>query len=285
MDDSNNVITSNSHLGIKEYINNYFKLLECYYNLNKLKLNPDKSKLMIVCKPQVRRDVENIKLVTSDHVIKQVTKIKALGIFITNGLSNQAMVNNIISKVNFRLSVLRGIFTFCNVRTKTILMNSLVISIFRYCCPLLINSNINLISKLQMQLLKCTRYILGFPSFKMSMMSIMNKLKFMTVQHLRTKEAILFIHKILFNKSPESINDMISYSNDNSNFRSVRKARMRIHANCERMKHSLFYRSIFLYNSLDYDVRMFNPKKLSKYLTENIQYIFPHNKIPKEDNN
>ena len=151
MDDSNNIITSDSPLGVAEYINKYFKMLESYYNLNKLKLNPDKSKLMIVCKPNKRQDISTISLVTSEHTIEQVTKIKALGIYITNGLTNQAMVNNIISKVNYRLSVLRGIFKFCNIRTKTILMNSLVVSIFRYCSPLLINSNLNLISKLQTQ--------------------------------------------------------------------------------------------------------------------------------------
>ena len=115
-------------------------------------------------------------------------------------------------------------------------------------------------------------------------MSIMNTLKFITVQHMITKKAILFIHKIIFNQSPASIHDMITYGNKNDTIRSVRKPRMKIQFNCEKMKHSLFYRSIFLYNSLDYDVRQFNPKKLTKYLKDNIQYIFPHNKIPKEDN-
>ena len=182
-------------------------------------MNPDKSKLMIVCKPNKRQYISNISLVTSEHIIEQVTKVKALGIYITNGLTNMAMVNNIISKVNYRLTVLRGIFNFCNTRTKTILMNSLVVSIFRYCSPLLINSNLNLISKLQTQLLKCTWYIFGYPSLKMSTMSIMNKLKFMTVQHMITKEAILFIHKIIFNQSPASIHDMITYGNKNCTVR------------------------------------------------------------------
>ena len=164
-------------------------------------------------------------------------------------------------------------------------MNSLVVSIFRYCSPLLINSNMNLITKLQTQLLKCTRYILGFQSLKMSTMSIMNTLKFMTVQHMIRKKAILFIHKIIFNQSLASIHNLISYGKKSDSVRSVRKPRMKIQFKCERMKHSLFYRSIFLYNSLDYEVRQFNPKKLFKYLKDNIQYIFLHNKIPKEDNN
>ena len=156
VDDSNNIITSNNHEGIDEYINKYFKLLEGYYNLNKLKLNPDKSKLMITCKPQMREGTSDIRLITNEHTVEQVSKIKALRVYITAGLTNHAMVNHIISKVNFRLNVLKGIFLYCDIRTKTILMNSLVVSIFRYYSPLLINSNLNLTTKLQTQLMKCT---------------------------------------------------------------------------------------------------------------------------------
>ena len=80
VDDSNNVITSNDSTNISEYINKYFKLIEGYYNLNKLKLNPDKSKIMISCKPSLRSSVDKITLKTSDYIIEQVPKIKALGV-------------------------------------------------------------------------------------------------------------------------------------------------------------------------------------------------------------
>lgn len=99
VDDSNNIITSENSKDIKEYINKYFKLLEGYYNLNKLKLNPDKSKLMIMCKPQMRKGTNDIKSITNEYTVEQVSKIKALGVFITAGLTNHAMVNHIISKV------------------------------------------------------------------------------------------------------------------------------------------------------------------------------------------
>ena len=98
VDDSNNVITSNDSTNISEYINKYFKLIEGYYNLNKLKLNPDKSKIMISCKPSLRSSANNITLNTSDYIIEQVPKIKALGVFITSGLSNHATINHFISK-------------------------------------------------------------------------------------------------------------------------------------------------------------------------------------------
>ena len=73
---------------------------------------------MITCKPQLRNSINNIQLTTTDYTVQQVTKVKALGIFITLGLSNIAMTNNMISKVNYRLSILKGVFKFVTKRLK-----------------------------------------------------------------------------------------------------------------------------------------------------------------------
>ena len=162
-------------------------------------------------------------------------------------------------------------------------MNALVISVFRYGCPLLINSNQKLISKLQTLLMKCTRHILGFNSYKMSTIAIIKELKFLTIQHLIVKESILFIHRVLFNQLPVSIFNLVTYGNDDiTNVRRVRYPRMKIQHKSEGVRQSLLYRSIFLLNELGYEFHYYNPKKLSKYLQENIYYIFPHNKIAKQ---
>ena len=52
VEDSNNLIGFKigfkDHDKIKEYLENYFKLLEIYYYSNKLKLNNDKTKLILI---------------------------------------------------------------------------------------------------------------------------------------------------------------------------------------------------------------------------------------------
>ena len=162
-----------------------------------LKINPDKSRLMIVCKAMYRNNNCDIVLKTTDYTIEQIHKIKALGMYITSGLSNHANINNIISKVNYRLSVMHAIYKFAEKRTKLILMNSLVISVFRYCCPLLVDCNVDMINKLLTLLMICTQYILGYKSYKMSTINIMKELNFLTIHHMIVKETILFIHKVL----------------------------------------------------------------------------------------
>ena len=111
---------------------------------------------MVVSKPNLKNSAAGIVLTTSGYIIEQVQKVKALGIFITSGLTNHANINYIISKSNYQIAFLKEIFKFAEVRTKLILMNSLVVSVVRYGYPLIINSNANLISKLQTLFMKCT---------------------------------------------------------------------------------------------------------------------------------
>ena len=96
------------------------------------------------------------------------------------------------------------------------------------------------------------------------------------------KESIQFIHKVLINKSPGVIFNLFYQSNCNiENIREVRKYRVKLTHKSNKVTNSLFYRALYLFNCLPTDVRNFKAKKLSKYLQDNLKYIFPYNKIPK----
>ena len=110
----------------------------------------------------------------------------------------------------------------------------------------------------------------------------MSELNLITIHHLIVKETILFIHRILFNKKPEGIFRLFTYSRtNNENIRSVRKPMVTQYPKTNKIAPSLFYRAIYLYNCLDHDLKIYNPKKLSKHLQKYIGYIFPNNKIPR----
>ena len=139
-----------------------------------------------------------------------------------------------------------------------------------------------MIEKLQTLLMKCTRLILGIKSFKMSTMEIMSELKILSVQHMVIKESIQFIHKVIVNKSPSVIYNLFTQSNcKNENIRGVRKYMVKKSHKSNKVTNSLFYRALYLFNCLETDVWNYTTKKLSKYLQENLKYIFPLNKIPK----
>ena len=106
VDDSSNIVSSNNTTQLQLYINKFFKVLEGFYNMNKLLLNADKTKLLITCKPKYRNSTAHITLQANQYTIQRSSKIKVLAIYIISGLTNTATINNVISKVNYRLSVL-----------------------------------------------------------------------------------------------------------------------------------------------------------------------------------
>merc|ERR1712115_506389 len=236
------------------------------YTINRLKLNPDKSRVMVVCRPNRREETKNFVMRAGEYIIEQKDKIKVLGVYFTSGLSNHVNISNIISKVNFRMNTMREAFKFSDKNTKIIFLKSMVVSIFRYCSPILIDSEVKMIDKLQTLLMKCTRLILGIKSFKMSTLQIMTELKILTVQQLVMKESIQFIHKILTNKSPGVIFNLLSQSNCKmDNIREVRKFRVKVSHKSNKVTNSLYYRALYLFNCLETEVRTYKVKKLSKY--------------------
>merc|ERR1711954_2013 len=225
-------------------------------------------------------EVKNFVLKAGDYIIEQKDKIKVLGIFFTSGLTNYVNISNIISKVNFRMYTMKEAFNFSSKKSKIIFVKSMVLSIIRYCSPILIDNDVKMIDKLQTLLMKCTRLILGFASFKMSTLQIMAELRIQTVHLMIIRESIQFIHKVLSKKAPGFIYELFTQSNL-ENVRGVRKYRVKNNHKSSKVANSLFYRAIYLFNCLDNEVRNYNVKKLSKYLQDNIRYIFPYNKVPK----
>merc|ERR1711989_54791 len=108
----------------------------------------------------------------------------------------------------------------------------------------------------------------------------MAELRIQTVHLMIMRESIQYIHKVLSRKTPGVIYELFTQSNL-ENVRGVRKYRVKITHKSNKVTNSLFYRAIYLYNCLENDVRNYKPKQMSKYLQDNITYIFPYNKIPK----
>jgi len=58
VDDSSNIISGTDKNHMQEYLNKYYKLLETFYNINKLKINAEKNKFLIICKNKHRAETK-----------------------------------------------------------------------------------------------------------------------------------------------------------------------------------------------------------------------------------
>merc|ERR1712240_340878 len=262
------------------YCDQLFKVLECYYNLNKLTLNSDKTTFMIICKASLRTPTLHIKLNTTNFVIEQAKKVKILETYFSPGLCNIINVNSIISKVNYRLNIIRKVTKYTNFRTSKIIITSIILNVFKYAAPLMINTDVRSLQKINTLLLKCTRPILGFDSYKWSTNKIMSKINWSTYYHILIYESIMLIHKSVFEGTPQTIMDLITFSlNRTKNIRSIRKPLMKEQTNSSKLQQTVMFKSVYLYNLFPGQLRTYIPKKLKKHLKEFIYQYFPNNNI------
>ena len=65
VNDSNSVISRAEHTELENYINTYFQLLKIYYNSQKLKINTDKTQLLICGTPHLLNKHKHTKIGTA----------------------------------------------------------------------------------------------------------------------------------------------------------------------------------------------------------------------------
>ena len=112
----------------------------------------------------------------------------------------------------------------------------------------------------------------------------MNELKWLNAYQIVIKESLLFIHKILYNNQPKAMTELFTFSLSNSqNLRSCRKSIVKENIPSTKGKKALIFFGNYLYNTLPYDLKMKNPKQLSKHLQNNIGYYFPFDRLPNYD--
>ena len=88
-----NVIASKDPIPLNKYLNDFCKLIEQLYNVNFLKINLEKKKLLIICKPNLQMLANNIKIKGNIFIIELLKSIKILGVFINNEFDKMPYVN------------------------------------------------------------------------------------------------------------------------------------------------------------------------------------------------
>ena len=94
--------------------------------------------------------------------------------FINSGLDNTANVNRIVQKVNNRINILDKVIKYTGIKTRKIIYDSLILSVFNYCIEVNMSNNYYQNDKLYVLLNKCAHRVLGFQSYKMNTTTILN---------------------------------------------------------------------------------------------------------------
>ena len=179
------------------------------------------------------------------------------------------------------MSLLRDIFKYCSFRTKHILSTSIILQhlLTGHHC-ILIKKKVQ-IRSLQTLLMKTTRPILGYQSFKWNTSHILNTLKWPNVNHLIITETLKFIHKPIFENLPPAITNLFSNSQNRPiHPQNLHIPSMEIKPNSEYLSKTLLHCSLHLYRLSPEAIISLNPKKFSKKIYEHLRMNWDPQKIP-----
>merc|ERR1712240_73174 len=140
VDDSTNLIITKDPTKLQTYLNGFYILLQKVYNTNKLIINQEKTKLMVICKNKDRKATKSIQMYAGKYRVKQVDKVKVLGYHIQSNLHNDAQVNKMIANINNRIYNIKKLGNKTKFETRRTLAKAIIIGKLNYTLPLHSNS-------------------------------------------------------------------------------------------------------------------------------------------------
>lgn len=249
--------------------------LDILYNKlcqNKLKLNVNKTKVMIISNKKI--DKKDVNIYISGTKLEIESEIKYLGTIIDENLSFDKNVNSVCKKIGHKASVMSRLSKELNINQKTMLYKTIVEPHFTYCASLLFLSSESDLQRLQMLQNKCLRSVLNVNRFTHSA-DMLENLKLMNVSQIIKFRTLILIFKIIKGETPQYLSEKISYRNENQ-IRNLRNANEICPTNAIKAcsQNALFYKGIKLFNTLPNEIKQSDSlvsfqKPLKNYILAN----------------
>ena len=263
VDDSTNVISFRDHNKIKPYLENYYDLLMRYYNINKMKINNDKNKLLIINKPKLDNVLKNFHFFAKDEIVRAQFKIKILGTWIQNDMRMDADINKLLSILHNRINNIRKINKYTDFHSRLNFINGFVMGKMNYMIPMYNKLPDYLHRKLHKITMTAARAAIGNYCYRKSTSYILDKCKWLHIDNLIKFRCISYIYKIQYDKSPKSIVEVYR-----ENRFQRHKSEITINYVPKNTKYTRFflYDHIGSYNQIPMEIKSKHPKLFKKYL-------------------
>lgn len=207
-DDTLIYVTGVSSEELENKMSMAFSMVEEWMDVNKLKMNADKTKYMII--RSIRKELNgNIVLKCRDGTeIGRVEIMKYLGIIIDDRLRFKDHCNYMLKKIGKKISFLNRIGKFISMYARCTVYKSITAPHFEYCATLLINMGETQQDKLQIAQNRAMRVILQCDRYT-KVEYMLQSLQFMSIRQRLYYNVCIFIFKILKNMLPSQLRNRI----------------------------------------------------------------------------
>ena len=205
VDDSTNIIGFIDHNEIKNYITQYYELLHVFYTANKLKINSDKSKYFINCRPKLLHIFKNFFFMARNHKIKPVSTLKILGYYLRSDLHLDSQIGKLSATLHNRIFQIKKLTKFTNFKTRATFIKAYVIGKVIYAIPLYMSANSDNLKKLHKIIMAGARAIIGQYCPRRSIDYILGKCSLLDAKDLILYSTLCFYHRMMKRETPQAL--------------------------------------------------------------------------------
>lgn len=189
-----------------EEIQKCFKTIGKWMNKYFLRLNPDKTKILVICPQSLQKSILINGSFINGKCIRFVSDAKNLGIILDSELSFQAQVKKVTSSCFTTIRKISRIKHFLKQEHLKTLVSALVLSKLDYCNALYLGLNSYLLMKLQSVQNAAVRLVYKINRFdKLSITNLTKNLHWLKVRERITFKVLLILHKVLIETAPPAL--------------------------------------------------------------------------------
>lgn len=258
-----------------ELMNNDLERILKWLNVNKLKLNIDKTKWMLFTKKYEKCMNMNLKI--GGNEIEKVNVIKYLGVMINDKLKMDDQIKKCVVKASYKVNMLKRLSNKLTYETRKMIYNTIVQPNFEYCSTLYLNATKEQIKSMQKiqnrgmrTILKCD-YLTPkkFMLETLGWLSIAQKIKF---------NSLIMIYKMKNGLVPEYLLEKTNYISNVTN-RTLRNSNdFRLpNYRYETTRNSIFYEGLKLFNEMPNEIKQ--AQTLIRFKIECKKYLLEKSQI------
>lgn len=240
-----------------------------WLNLNKLKLNTNKTEYMAISKKKLIIDQNCI--IIGNEAIKRVEHVKYLGFYLDENLNFNKQIDVLRKKLASKINFMKRISKKLTFDTKKTIYNAIIAPHFEYCSTLYINCNKEQIDTLQKLQNRAMRIILNC-EFRTHINDMLETLDWLNITQKIKHNIIMYVFKMKNEQTPQYLSNKLEYSRDmhNRNTRSRNELRLPKFKSDFGRK-NIFYNGVKMYNDLP--IEMKNETNLNKFKKLLLSYV------------
>ena len=209
--DDSQLYTSSNFLDLDNHLRQTELCIEdtkSFMDSNKLKLNNDKTELIIFKNKFQTKDHVNVTLNINECDITSSSHVKNLGVIFDEDLSMTTHVNSVYKSIIFQLSKISHIRKYISVEVAKTLVTSLILSRLDYCNSLFCNMSNENIEKMQLLQNHAARLIFRVKK-KDHVTPLLFKLHWLPIKFRIDYKIALLCYKCLNNAAPIYLQNLV----------------------------------------------------------------------------